>query len=496
MWRDLLSYREMRHFISEGRSQWGRTQARSGLDFVRAVATLGVDRSIDEFVRYLISARNGQDVMAVPVGRYKVSDRVQPESELLRQIDPWVERAKRSKVPDAVMAALNSVDRAQFDAARFGGPIRLQRVLAALADCEQAVSRSPGYRKKSNLEPISGLSAREWLPRLADRSAEFRIALGLVSLRDRPSKGSVKHAAAVRGSLATLLRPVVLSERSVTGRNLSRGLQWSTSGSRVAISGRQPLFEVLQEVVGIRAVLAASRLPASGHRGQEHREHGGSDHRGHGGGSQQSDHRYSEQRGSRRSEHVPGLPFAFDQGLRIDIADIGRLLCGQLDEALIGSMLKGLLMLDWENAFREGARIIKTADDLDAAKKARMHATAHPLYVMLAPFFAGRLPVAPTEAEPKPHRSIPVKPRPEWVGAIRSGAARSAANSAARLLRGHGWQLIADDFDHANTGTGVLSASLLLRPCSASGQARQIRFLLTVRAAFHPTGQRAQHRPV
>ena len=66
LWRDELSYREIRHLISEGRSQWGRNQARSGLDFVRATATLGVDRSVDEFVRYLIGVRHGQSPLAVP----------------------------------------------------------------------------------------------------------------------------------------------------------------------------------------------------------------------------------------------------------------------------------------------------------------------------------------------------------------------------------------------------------------------------------------------
>ena len=90
LWRDGLSYREIRHLISEGRSQWGRNQARSGLDFVRATATLGVDRSVDEFVRYLIGVRHGQSPLAVPIGRFRVSERVRPEADILRQLDRWV----------------------------------------------------------------------------------------------------------------------------------------------------------------------------------------------------------------------------------------------------------------------------------------------------------------------------------------------------------------------------------------------------------------------
>ena len=130
LWRDGLSYREIQHFVSEGRSQWGRNQARTGVDFVRATATLGVDRSVDEFVRYLISVRNGQNVLAVPIGRFKVSDRVRPEADLLRQLDDWVGRARSNKAPGALTAALNALDRAQFAVATFGGARHLQPCLA------------------------------------------------------------------------------------------------------------------------------------------------------------------------------------------------------------------------------------------------------------------------------------------------------------------------------------------------------------------------------
>ena len=189
LWRDNMSYREIRSFISEGRSQWGRNQARSGLDFVRAAATLGVDRSVDEFVRYLISVRNGKDPLAVPIGRYKVADRMRPEADLLRQLDSWVSRARSNQAPGAVTAALNALDRAQFAVATHGGARRLQTVLAELAEAEQAVSRSPKYCDDRRLHPIGGLSAQEWLPLLDDGSVEFRIAVGLASLSDRAPSG-------------------------------------------------------------------------------------------------------------------------------------------------------------------------------------------------------------------------------------------------------------------------------------------------------------------
>ena len=430
LWRDGQSYREIRHFISEGRSQWGRNQARSGLDFVRAAATLGVDRSVDEFVRYLISVRHGQNVLAVPIGRFKVSNRVRPEADLLRQLDGWVGRARSNKAPGALTAALNGLDRAQFAVSTFGGPPRLQMVLAALAQAEQAASRSPGYRKTQRLDPIDGLSAREWVPLLDDDSAEFRVAVGLASLSDRVSSGRPSTAEAVSGSLATLLRPV---------KRAQSGLGWSTGGPRIPNLGHRPLFDLLNDVVGARAALAGSAR--SSNEGQD---------------------------------HIAGLPFAFDYGLSVDLADIGRLLCRQLDEERLGAILAGLLLLEWKDAFGVVVDCLTVPDD----PVARLHAASQPIYVVLAPFFAGRLPVAPTDAEPNPCRSIAVRPRPEWVGAIRTRTAHTAARSAARLLRGRGWKLITNNFDRTNIEPSCLAAALLLHLGRAAGDQRQIRFLL------------------
>ena len=430
LWRDQMSYREVRHLISEGRSQWGRSQARSGLDFVRAIATLGVDRSVDEFVRYLIGVRNGQSPLAVPIGRFEVTNRARPEADILRQLDGWIGRARSNRAPAAMNTALEALDRAQFAVARFGGARRLQAVLAALSEAEQAASRSPSYRNDRRLDPIVRLSAREWVPLLNDESAEFRVAVGLASLGDRAPAGPHNSAEAVAGSLATILRPVSRARH---------GLDWSKSGPRVSGLGHRPLFDVLSDAVGARSALAAAARS-----------------------------------GDEDDNGIAGLPFAFHYGLSVSLADIGRLLCGQLDREHLGAMLTGLLLLDWKGSFSVAAGHLVAPDD----SVARLHAASQPIYVVLAPFFAGRLPVAPTEAEPTPDRSIAVRPRPAWVGAIRAGAAHSAARSAAHLLRGRGWKLIANDFERTEIEAGRLATALLLHLDSAAGDQRQIRFLL------------------
>lgn len=438
LWRDELSFREIRHVMSEGRSQWGRSQARTGLDFARATATLGVDRSIDEFVRYLISARHGQNVLAVPVGRFRVRDRVRPEVDLLRQLDGWVNRARRNfgKAPAAIKSALHSLDREQFAVSAFGDAVRLQTVLAILAETELAASRSTTYRNDRRLAPIAGLSAREWVPVLNDDTVEFRIAVGLASLSDRVSPGRPSAAQAVGGSLTTLLRPVVRTQF---------GVDWAKGGPRVPSLGRRPLFDVLNDVVGARAVLACPAQP----RGEA-------------------------------QEHVVGLPFAFDYGLSVDLVDVGRLLFGQINEEHLGVLVSGLLLLEWKDAFAVVADCLRVPDD----PVARLQAASDPTYVALAPFFTGHLPVAPSDSEPSPRGSVAVRPRPEWIGAIRTGSAHTAARSAAQLLRGRGWKLISDRIERTHIDPGRLAAALLLHLGRAGGDPRQTRFLLNQQSAF------------
>ena len=279
-------------------------------------------------------------------------------------------------------------------------------------------------------QDLMAADTREWAPLLNDGSAEFRIAVGLASLADELSSGSPSLAERIGGSLATLLRPVTRTRS---------GLAWSKGGPRVPNLGHRPLYETLADVVGARAVLASSaQLDEDGH------------------------------------DDIAGLPFAFRYGLRVDLADVGRLLGGQLDVERLGAILAGLLLLEWRGAFGAVAPLMVVPHD----PVARLRAASQPTFVMLAPFFNGRLPVAPTELEPNPSGSIAVRPRPEWIGAIRAGGAHTAVRSAARLLRGRGWRLIAGDFESESIDRGCLATALLLRLDRTTGVQGQLRFLL------------------
>jgi CRISPR-associated protein Csx17 len=56
-WSTPLGVDDLAHLLGEGRAEWRRRPARSGLDFVRAIASLGVDRGIDAFQRHVVVDR-------------------------------------------------------------------------------------------------------------------------------------------------------------------------------------------------------------------------------------------------------------------------------------------------------------------------------------------------------------------------------------------------------------------------------------------------------
>ncbi len=439
LWRDWLSYREVRHLMAEGRSQWGRNQSRSGLDFIRAAKTLGVDRSVGQFVRYLLSERNGQSVLAVPIGRYKVADHKSSRVDLLRQLDSWVNQARSSAAPVAVSVALSTLERAQFEVARLdspdGGPVRLQNVLVELARTEQALSLSRNYRGRKNLKPVSGLNARDWVPLVNDRSVEFRIAVSLASLSDKLFNKKQTASQVMAGSIITLLRPVV---------RVNNRFDWSNAGPRVPNLGRRPLAEVLSDVATTRAASVSLSKARSNDQ-----------------------------------EKVTGLPFSFDYGFSLSLSDLSHFLFNQVDEKRLSSILSGLLLLDWKDSFPVVNDSIGRATDHDAW----WQLASEPSYVVLAPFFMGVIPVPPTEARPNPDESpILARPRPEWIGALRAGNSRDPAKSAAKILRGHGWHLIPDQFDASLTVRKHLLPSLLIRVSSSEGRLSPIRLLLDVQS--------------
>lgn len=306
LWDHPATFAEVDRVLSEGRSSWRGRQARSGLDAARAATTLGVDRGLSAFVRYGLLTRNGLATLAVPLGRVQVSERAVPAVRLAAQADVWVSRiAAAESPPAAVQAGLRRVTSAQLALAQAGeGPASgraLLAVLVALAELEQALGRSRGFRSTGRLSPLPSLRALEWLP-LLDQPPGFWLAASFASLRDSRRQGLPCDRV---DALATQIRPVSRSE------------------GRLQFTEEAGLASEVPGVVGLLSVLAARREELRADR--------------------------VVAAGLGQAAQV-GSSAWYDAGLFLRVGDAQSLLDGRLDEVRLAELLGALALLDWSDA--------------------------------------------------------------------------------------------------------------------------------------------------
>lgn len=187
MWSRPARYGEVSSLFSEGRARVGKgrgRQARHGVDFARAVVTLGVDRGIAEFQRFGFQVRNGLAYFATPLSRAVVG--VVPEVRLLDELDRWLEgfrsATKGDRAPASAARAARRLDDAILALCQRAEPSTVLQVLIALGACERAMARSPRWAQdeRSPLRPVPPLSP-SWLK--DDGSPELRLAVALASVR-------------------------------------------------------------------------------------------------------------------------------------------------------------------------------------------------------------------------------------------------------------------------------------------------------------------------
>jgi len=302
LWTGWASAREVTRLLGEGRVEWRGVQAANGLDAARALADLGVDRGVGSFVRNALVSRNGLATLAVPVGRIEVRRR--GEVPVTGQLDGWLAAVRRDgNAPAAVRAAVHRLETALFSVAVHGGRRRLQDVLVRAAELDTAVGRSPAFRSRTRVEPLLLRDLDGWLGQLDDGSAEFRLAAGFASLRDRAEEG---QAWSDRATLGRLLRPLRYDDR---GRHLG----WSEGAEEVGGFGALPLLTVLADAHVRRGVVTL------------HRE-----------SNRQDD-----------EAELVGVQPAYDYGVPVPLGDVATLLRGNVDLGRLEELLAGLFRLDW-----------------------------------------------------------------------------------------------------------------------------------------------------
>ena len=202
LWSQPANCAEIAQLFAEGRAQFGRRQAHTGVEFALAVAGLGVSRGIEAFVRYGFLKRNGLAFLAAPLGRFAVTPH--PEINLLDdgELQTWLDRLRsacrdKSKTPARYLAALRQIDRAIFACAtraqtdQVGESRALLEVLRALGRAERVLANGRVFRKENRIPPLQGLNP-QWLEYCDDGSTEFRLAAALASIQSTKEVGALR----------------------------------------------------------------------------------------------------------------------------------------------------------------------------------------------------------------------------------------------------------------------------------------------------------------
>lgn len=367
LWTRPTTAGELRKLFSEGRGDWRGGYARTGLDFARACSSLGVDRGLGSFVRYVVAIREGKSPVAVPAGR--VSVRSAQDVPPLQALDPWLERVRDSirSHPSGVAQALRLLEQAMFDAAvhgQRGARKPLFSVLVAAAGLDAALAQASSLRTDRQIPPLQGLSASVWAPHLLREldSPELRLALALSSLHEINPATRVLDS-----SLATLLRPVIAGPPS--GR-----LEWRKSAAPLV-----PGLGFRAVTPLLAAVLERRTLDVLG---------------------QQRPLRLT---GS-NAEPAAGLPVGFPLGIPAPLADVARLVRTELDERRLAEALRACLLLDWREP--DALRL-----HLDGSDDAIGYVPA--AFTLIAPFFCRQPPSGPTR-----YRTAPLFPEASWAALL------------------------------------------------------------------------------
>ncbi len=245
LWEQPAGLEELKALLSEGRAQVNGRPARHGVDFARAVASLGVDRGISAFQRYGFQVRNGLSYFATPLERVPVR-RNQLATQLLGPLDEWLDRFRRAAhgmAPSTAVSAAQRLESAIMAFCKNSDPHRTQEMLIALGRCERTMAGSQKWAQEAFLRPVPLLQPR-WLTAADTHSAEYRLAASLAGLTGPIGKTWLP--------LRSQLEPVFAGRKDDR-----RWYSWQENASRDVVWHDGPLAGVLNAILARRVMLAS-----------------------------------------------------------------------------------------------------------------------------------------------------------------------------------------------------------------------------------------------
>jgi len=193
LWSQPMQLAELKHLLGEGRAQLGAKAVKEPLDLARAIEQLGATRGIVAFQRYGYIERNGQANLAVPLGRFRVPEKIIPQLACLDDLDAWLLRLRRAVRDKNASSRLRLVER-QLSNALFAvvqhpnESGRWQSILLALSEVEAVILTS----KEAKCGFIPRLRP-DWVTAADDGSPELRLAVVFALQWDEKPFGAIRR---------------------------------------------------------------------------------------------------------------------------------------------------------------------------------------------------------------------------------------------------------------------------------------------------------------
>ncbi|MFR9724011.1 type I-U CRISPR-associated protein Csx17 [Streptomyces sp. MS19] len=198
LWAAPVRLPELEHLLGEGRAQYGGRQARSGFDFARAAGSLGVDRNLTAFRRFVFAKRLGQNPLAVRAGDITVGSRT-GELALLREAYDWTQRLREDKCPAGIASLLRRTRASMFAlaAGAWDTAAETRTFVRLFGRLHEAVARSE--RAREGIRPFQPRARPEWVIGDGECPDELVLAAALASLAEWPGGPPVLRASLTRG---------------------------------------------------------------------------------------------------------------------------------------------------------------------------------------------------------------------------------------------------------------------------------------------------------
>jgi CRISPR-associated protein Csx17 len=423
VWERAVSSAELHTLMAEGRANVGRRGARDGVDFARAVGSLGIDRGISAFVRYGFQMRNGRAYFATPLNRIQVKRR--PEIDVIDEIDAWLDRftgkAKSDKAPSALKSASQSLREAIFAFCQTGAGPRLAAVLVELGNCERVLARRTSWATDNFVRPIAGLSQR-WLDQAYDGSLEFRLAASLGSVFGNYATNDATRGRPDYVAIRSHLEPIDSSRPGY----VAWADEQSNTAHNVVWHDGDPV-DALNAIMRRRLILAAQA----------------------------------------------GLDTWPDRGLWTDIEDITAFVAGRVDMRRLADLLWGLMLVDWRDVtppvFEQPEPASSNSKPIDEPDDEPRHPGA--LYALLKLCFAGHSLAGPDG------ESVDIPLAPTIHRHAADGQGGRASKRAIRRLRGSGLSPAIGQL-HVEHDAARRAAAALLFPVSPADLHRLKRLVV------------------